>query len=136
MIKTVRLETAKALKEAGFKQDDSSFYFVNWGKVQVWQCRHKEYIDKYWDEVVDKGYTTLAAPTTDELLEELPQYLDSKNAGNLTLESVDFGKQWSLFYPIKDEFGEDSWLHEERESSLPEALAAMWLFLKKEGLLK
>lgn len=124
MIKTVSLETAKALKEAGLRQDDSSFYFVNWGKVQAWQCRHKEYIDKFWDEVVDKGYATIAAPTTDELLEELPKHMRL----GITIGS----KEYAVWDDSASQFTKGVYVG----NNLAEAVAKMWLYLKKEGLIK
>lgn len=63
------------------------------------------------------------APNTDELLEELPETLIIWKS----LGAYDVGYRKSLTH-------EDS-MHS-RNSELIEALASMWLYLKKEGIIK
>lgn len=110
MIKTVSLETAKLLKEAGFRQNTS----MVWRKYQRWLCedRNNEYIDHGWSiEELDET----SAQTTNELLDEMSDnhILDYCNS--------DDGKhtQNYLMNLYRD----------------PNKLAECWLWLKKEGLI-
>lgn len=111
MIKTVTLETATALKEAGFKQE-SEFY---------WCLFQGQTILCYWETCIDKGLGEIicAAPTSDELLEEIPR----------PITILRYSGTYRLDCGIKNQIGPVN-------ESLPEALVQMWLYLKKEGLLK
>lgn len=123
MIKTVSLETAKLLKENGFRQD-THFFWANphnkyslWTKTDVYSWGYEHTIQDWIDESNPVLY---AAPTTDELLEKLPPDLMIREAFNLRYEvghvNINDGKLFGHEY-------------------LPEALAQMWLYHKKEGLL-
>lgn len=109
MIRTVSLETAKKLKDEGFIQGTDLFWTEVDGSFQITPMRG----------IIHDDY---AAPTTDELLEELPWEI---NMNELTIEKGRLG------FLIK--YGEIS-IYEQKE--LCECLAQMWLFLKKEGLLE
>ncbi len=122
--KTVSLETAKALKENGFKQDSYFFwarraYIINGGHY-----KHAIFIsDEHGN--IDK----ISAPTTDELLEELPTA--HEHLGNLMFKKVIRKK----IVKYKCCYGnQDSSPHFENES-LSEVLSQMWLHLKKEGII-
>lgn len=147
MIKIVSIETAKLLKENGFRQD-SEITWVNrcerntggysmmgreesitsWENVDWHTTSHR-------DELYQKEY--FSAPTTDELLEELPEIitLKVKGFGSSVLETkcvLVMGKvigKWKISYR-----NQIAHVREENES-LPESLAQMWLHLKKENLL-
>lgn len=141
MIKTVSLETAKRLKEAGFRQDKSSFYSVYSG-----DNRQKGYegYQPHW-MIVDSNCASarrnntknekwpdeqIAMPNTDELLEELPKIL---NGFEFRITGL-IGDMWDVSYweiGHKDERIFENFMNK----LLPEALAQMWLHLKKEGLL-
>lgn len=145
MIKTVSLETAKALKEAGFRQD-TLFYFVkakydkefHLSMFKTQEAFEENYIvydgigiSSHSSVEIELAIESYPAPTTDELLEELPDFLD----GSALL-------YWKKLWQGKTcYFAEISTLNARKESkffsgdSLPEALAKMWLHLKKEGLL-
>jgi hypothetical protein len=111
MIPTTRLETSKLLKDAGFRQDTYLYHVEcddgekNW--YQLMQSGE-------WD---DEEREIISAPTTDELLEELPfQTKIYKGTENVYIIS------YSNLKDISNEV-------------LPEALAQCWLWLKKENLL-
>lgn len=136
MIKTVSLETAKALKEAGFRQDDIDFHLVfctvGTSSEPRWIC--------YRDNVKGpSGFDCIPVPTTDELLEELPCIIQfDQEVGLLRLNIYRFGtetgEQWGCFYSLIKNI--DHFVLQQTNESLPEALAQMWLWLKKEGLIK
>lgn len=127
MKKTISLATSKLLKEAGFRQDKSSFYSVDSGDKREkgyegykphWMIvdsncasarRNNTKNDKWPDEQI-------AMPNTDELLEELP---------NLSISIIN-----KCFIVENHQVK-----YTNSSMSLCEALAAMWLYLKKEGLL-
>lgn len=114
MIKTVSLETAKKLKEAGFRKD--TYFFWNLDLELNWYIQPVQGLFK--------------SPTTDELLEEL--HTAHITLGNLMFKKVIRKKviKYQCQYGNQDQspFFENESLHE--------ALASMWLWLKAEGLLK
>lgn len=132
MIKTVTLETAKALKEAGFRQE-TDFYWsqLHYSRpnelpkiVHESDCRHKEQRDLF------------SAPSSDEILELLPHTVTKPGYSQLYLLTlwkenaneyhVAYSPLWELSHFEAQTFSGDN---------PAEILAAMWLYLKKEGLL-
>lgn len=77
---------------------------------------HKFHFKSPLNRIEDK----INAPNTDELLEELPKHMA------LIIGLMADQKEWFAKWDMQNFYG----------SSLPEALASMWLYLKKEGLLK
>ncbi len=127
-IKTVSLETAKALKEAGFIfYKNTSFLWVD--LKGLWVCWYwKEFDIHCHMELKDNSNYKIpeayCAPTTDELLEELPFSVDGDK---LRLIRGANTRVWHVWYGDP----KAAFMH----SSLPEALAQMWLWLHKENLL-
>ncbi len=120
MIKTVSLETAKALKDAGFRQDNMAYYYP--GELSCF----KGPVSMEWG--IESGLNShfkYAAPTTDELLEELPEIVKDQR--------LNISKERNLYF-VSYEY-EDNLLQCFHRKSLPEALAQMWLHLKKESLI-
>jgi len=113
----VCLETAKLLKDKGFPQGDSYFVWIHFSKSWggIWGlCNETEQLNhklKYPTE----GVEVIAAPTTDEILAELPNGVSCER-------SIDVYKV--------DQF----WVEYQREifynKLLPEALASLWLKVK------
>lgn len=133
MIKTVSLETSKALKEAGFRQDTSYFWYTGYeprGPIYFKTDLHLMNI-KYIHH--SNGF---ASPTSDEILEELPSSIiwNSTEPYGLRIEK-DSDKYVTVWYYRENHCGESS-LDKFGSESLPEALAQMYLWLSKEGLLK
>lgn len=125
MIRTVNLETAKKLKDAGFKQDTQYYWKIN-------PFNDEWYITSLR---MDKRFAAFSAPTTDELLEELPacvvKEIASKHDVNCWLQIDKIGdSEYYVGYVHSQNV-----LYDLFNESLPEALSQMWLFLKKEGLL-
>ena len=139
-MKTVTRETAKQLKEAGFPQDTYFFYTKNGERVTPMDM-HNQHL--YY-----------AAPTADEVLDQLPTTVRFPNGGDkrnwqnvshipkkeleemrfIGLLGINKPNKWVVLYQtyiilgneIKASTGSDN---------LAEAAALMWLYLKKEGLL-
>lgn len=110
MIKTVSLETAKLLKENGFRQDTEKVW-LKLGAQDGFCLADKDFLDIHY------GNEWYAAPTTDELLEELPdgvRIYKSQGEFNIFLTNA-----MPPFISHK---------------ILPEALSILWLYLKKEVL--
>jgi len=72
------------------------------------------------------------APLATEVLEELPRFIGNSNY-ELTIVHKSYGNYCVSFY---DDGTESSYSEEQFDRSLPDALARMWLYLKKEELLK
>ena len=130
MIQTVSLETAKLLKEEGFPQETALFYRVDeFGNVFERNANE----DPLKMQKVLGTNIYYAKPTTDELLEELPREIRHKEAREIQPLRIYFGrKDLSVEYHLAFTLA----LHICQHKELPEALAQMWLWLKKENLLK
>ena len=117
MIKTVSLQTAKLLKEEGFPQETALFYRVDeFGNVFERNANE----DPLKMQKVLGTNIYYAKHTTDELLEELPDDI-------ITIYKVNYGYQVSCdVHQIEKKI---------YDKCLPEALAQMWLYLKKSNLL-
>lgn len=132
-MKTVSLETSKLLKEKGFRQD-TQWYWIEEHQFN----QHKIYSIELLcqlssSELIHKSF---AAPTTDELLEELPCVIvkeqEPKKDVNCWLQIDKTGDTEYLVRYVHSQ----SELCSYNGESLPEALAQMWLWLKSEGLLE
>lgn len=149
MIQTTTLKTSQLLKEAGFKQDTGLYWFAFGNGIHEWQLTNnilsKENI-KGWRafEKSNKETIMYAAPITDELLSELPAGTMSKSKVVCQFEINMFGKprKYRVQYRClhKDTYNDrctylDLPLDAICNESLPEALASMWLHLKKENLI-
>lgn len=140
-IKTVSIETAKLLKENGFRQDTDYAY----NDVELLEVRgnpYCEYFDRYYCSwyKIKNGLQCYSAPTTDELLEELPyliKFFDGDIGATLSINldenPTTSNRQWFCYYA--KHFNHVSICHCELNELLPEALALMWLHLRKEGLI-
>ncbi len=134
-IKTVSLETARKLKESGFRQD-TTFWWINVPNG----THYKTYNDFGWQ--LEYGYygfiERFSAPTTDEILKELPKWIKSPEHGLADFLITKGPKNYTVMYLNCYYFPHArmtkyciKFVHKE----LCEALASMWLHLKKEGLL-
>lgn len=129
-IQTTTLETSRLMKEAGFPQETRLY----WGNtihsdgtisiINLFERNQKDIPMMYPFRMVDEIYSfrqsefneLYAAPTTDEILAELPDGIRINKLRSFYFVAVD---KWS---------GSDT--------VLPEVLAKMWLDLKSQGLLK
>lgn len=149
MIRTTSLETSKALKENGFPQETFWAHKVLPDGSDFCLSGHSLAIDKLNVEAAQINpqdeYTRIYgletkffhAPTSDELLEELPESV-TEHGVRYSMEIVRHKLFDEKKFFISYEDNDGCMLRHEcsDNESLPEALAAMWLFLKKEGLIK
>lgn len=121
-MKTVSLELAKQLKEAGFPQE-TDFFYTRYGG------------DK-WGVNLNLGIAKefgIAAPTADDLLDSLPANTD------ITLSIKKGSKQYHVNYwwgtpnPLRKGSVTDYW--QTHGDNPADALAEMWIYLKKHNLM-
>lgn len=122
----VDLEIAKELKENGFPQ--KGFFWWHCYKSSDF-CRYQNSLQYRQNEQIpeDSGLAIdYFAPTSDEILKELPDLLVLKYI-TLQLEITKQENKYSVSY-------EDDPLFVDKK--LSNSLAKMWLVLKKEGYIK
>lgn len=128
MIKTVSLDTARKLKESGFRQDTE----YSWAESSSVMDSHLVHKSNFAACIVKDWFS---APTTDELIEELPACIvkeqEPKKDVNCWLE---IEKTYADEYIVAYRHSQSE-LYEVINQSLPESLASMYLWLKSQGLL-
>lgn len=128
----VSIELAQKLKETGYPQESTKF---------IWHSQGKEFImarplfepEERSDYNVPycKGHD-LAAPSTGELLEKLPdQILYSNSVYHLKLGKTD---GYYIYYHTVEEEPRDAVVFESNSST--DVCGMMWLWLKREGYFK
>lgn len=133
-MKETSLEISKQLKEAGFPQI-TTFYHVQYSDDPQTNrstlARHQDLSVEYKHPDKEHDGRRFAAPTAEEVLDQLPTN-SSCNKGS----SVWVVKYWWGEHPdpLREADSTTHW-HAEKDKSLSEAAAKMWLYLKKEGLL-
>jgi hypothetical protein len=132
-MKTVSLELAKQLEEAGY-DGGHEFYFAEYGSRG--DFTRVDYVELANDL---NEHTAIPAPTADEILDQLPAtFLEVTTYLPLTIEvnaSVsESGRSVCIRYGSPQSVVNRP--HICGNESLADAAAKMWLYLKKEGLLK
>jgi len=131
----VSLDMARRLKEADWPQGKTDYYYVyqrgDWDLYQDCNC------DQCWTR--SSFRTKCDAPTAEEILRRLPTTIevppndDEHRSFWLTIRHTTVGpnheKQWHVWYENHDE----NWI--QSESSLANAAAAMWIYLKQYSLI-
>jgi len=139
-VRTVPLETAKALKENGFPQETYFHWFPFDKGIHKWQVvggLSKNTIKGWkYHEKHNSDFSFYSAPSTDELLEQFPWRINynrnpsdlmiTRGPKNFTVRYVNAFKVPFRSTPEKGFVNE----------SLPECLAEMWLYLKQQNLIK
>lgn len=142
----VSSEIAKELKEAGWKKE-TEFWWNAHDRLDL--DTNTTYKDNFsldnfnkWGNVCG-GYESLSAPLATEILEELPKIDDSDNLAHwhFEIELTKGGMYYCRYVSIDNreipdnskEEDEDKWMLID-DIYLPNALAKMWLYLKKEKL--
>ena len=146
----VSLELAKQMKEAGWKKE-TEFWWTD--------CNDKfEVVDKYYDlcsyvhdclangspcngqpiykfaDIKDMDFDIYPAPLATEILEELPFGLEGENGNDiLKIERYKNGYSVCYFDDGQDKYTGKTHLLK-MSDTLPNALAKMWLYLKKGGI--
>lgn len=129
MIRTVSLQTARVLKEAGFGQKAELFWAIYKTRGRTPVLYHDTVADAY-----DVG-ETFAAPTSDELLEELRK-VKYDSMGFPALQIIWALGKWHVHYRNPPtEWSKNGSQEVGIDNELPESLAKMWIWIKKEGIL-
>jgi hypothetical protein len=120
---TTSFELSKELKENGFKQDSICFFCDithSHEKPKMSLCIKTPFVSER-----DK----ISAPTAEELLEELPEKI---------IYSETFKQYWYLKINIHNQYGFNVSYgnYNTQDKKLCNALAKMWLYLKKNNLLE
>jgi hypothetical protein len=132
----VSLEIAKQLKEGGFKKETKFWwiktcYIDNNGNAERWILDIPKDIDKKREKIL--------APLATEILEELPDYRYRKDISYdsfLSIEKTHTKKKGLVHYEVNYRYIKNHLIATKNiDDSLPNALARMWLYLKKENLL-
>lgn len=121
---TTSLELSKRLKEAGYPQGESHFYYEIDGKESRRVCRYSGELGRN----VDSHY---ASPTAEEILKELPK--EDNDFGTLAVTWDD--SRWCVGYYTFGKRGEKQWNSFIHQGSLCDSLATMYLHLKEHNLL-
>jgi len=129
----VSLEIAKQLKEAGYPQEGefwwTSYYEDSFGTFRLYE--DEEFHLKFKPPIMyteESKFKSYVAPLATEILEELPRQV-ILNGWNCVLEIRPYGTQeFEVVYYHPHHF------KNEEAYTLPNALAKMWLYLKKEGI--
>lgn len=126
---TPSFETCKALKEAGFKQETEFYYHEDeWDNISL---DHKALEDDH-GEYCGRILRICAAPTAEEIMEELPATLGTPYYRlTITLEDGNGPNKYCAYYG-EDKYKEIGFWN----SNLSEALASLWLWAKSNNYLE
>lgn len=139
----VDLEIAKELKENGFHQDTNFYWYKRLPEKNSWKFignKNVQYKRKSYCFTPDGNDILYSAPCSDEVLKELPTYfIENKEYYLLEIRKdiyTDIPK--SDFYCISYTHVDGTGYREIciEADKLSNALAIMWLYLKKEGYIK
>lgn len=124
----VSLTLAKQLAKADFPQENCLFYYQG-SKEEL--LSEKGYVLSYREDMLSsKDIRLVAAPTADEILEQLPSpILTEEEKYVLRLEIVRVGKFWEIQYRDIEDIDNGGFhdLPGTMDSSLSDAAAKMWL---------
>jgi hypothetical protein len=140
---TVDLEHAKMLKEAGWPQAETIWYWFDyvWSDHKIVMKDHD-----YWSRCQNKAaypergdaFCDFAAPTAEEILRRLPQGFEDPDC-ELKIDCMGDDansiakREWFVSYENENE----DWIMKMMsDSCLANAAASMWCYLKKNGLLQ
>ncbi len=124
----VDLEIAKELKEAGFLQDT----------IYVWYRCYSDGKLKWFHGIFDendKVNKQISAPCSDEILKELPFEINGYVLEIIRYENGTIEADY-IRYGLIDEITDYLIQSKELFYKAPNALARLWLYLKKEGYIK
>lgn len=135
----VDLEIAKELKENGFPQE-SEFYWnihkAGGGAFPLDDNLNKKFAS-YQEKVGMNAvcYATYSTPCSDEILKELPKEITQED-GIFHLNIEYYTSRCEVQYQCFVSPKRDYLMNFIEEETLPNALAKIWLYLKKEGYIK
>lgn len=133
-MKTVSLQTAKALKEVGFPQE-SYFWWVFRNREDGWELEDSK-IEDYGFGGMAIEVEQYAAPAAEEILDRLPKELKGLNLELLIdISWQDKSEMWAVGYfeaPVK---AVRVYPYTTIEETIAEAAAQMYIFLKRSKIL-
>lgn len=139
---TVGLEWAKKLKEVGWTQE-SYFWWSERGEMSCLIDPQREEVYAKLHKGFDRWKPMYVAPTAEEILERLPKFVSAKEIlRDSTAEDLNYfltctnGRnptEWIVMYRANDMETADYATC--NESSLANAAAACWIYLKEHSLL-
>lgn len=130
-MKTVSLELAKQLKEAGYPQVSTFMWDDNGDlRVGIGQVQRPHFKTAYPNELEIEVNECFASPTADEILDQLPHSINF----DYYLEIYKKQPYWMLSYRKYQEQEAIGNIQGPKDN-LADAAAKLWLYLKKEGLL-
>ena len=139
----VSLELAKELKENGFLQKSFNSWVKSYDvgkelKGIIPDCGSFYWFDK--EQMIDRyEIERYSAPTSDEILKKLPSFIFNNDGDNcyLTISKDYYTDKFKAVYVINyNSVSGFTPVKEMEEEKLSNALAKMWLYLKKEGYIK
>lgn len=119
------LETSQLLKECGFPQD-SYFQWIFIHSAVNPEYNHWELLDKEHVLYIKDADIQYACPTSDEILELLPNELGEFYLSITKMNKGTYSVGYYFENSTKQDFG---------NKSLPEAIAQMYIFLRREKLI-
>lgn len=147
-MKTTSLELSKQLKECGFPQKTDFYWSNEIGNTEVMfsDKLHLAYNPNYLDfipEYEEHGdFQLIAAPTAEEILEQLPTRPKDNSHMQLVIWKGSEWTGWNIAYKQmyhdcdrKDKLGHQHDTKDDDNNSLAELAGRLYLYLKKEGLL-
>jgi hypothetical protein len=142
-MKTTSLELSKQLKEAGFPQEGSSFYY--------WRRGGRPYQLDCSKELYTGDKALIAAPLAEEILDllpdDIPEHPDGRGTKMLTIDKQNayFDEEgdlvdadWTVYYHTRN-YGKKETDYGNYVSvglTLADAAARLWLYLKQNNPLK
>jgi len=121
---TVSLEYAKKLKEAGWPQEAVWYWPVHYVNGHIFALATETH-----PRSENNALDYFAAPTAEEILQRLPEYVGTQFWSIIAEGHVRDGRKvmgYTIYYPTK---------HEEWSDTLANAAAAMYCHLAENGLL-
>lgn len=116
----VSLETAQKLKAARFPQDDSQLMWYLLDRVEVVVPRIEMRIDTNWGRPYRVCEQVAAAPTAQEIADQLPDRVEHEFPNSLTI-TKDTDKYWASYDHVDEDIISVS------GDNISEALATLWL---------
>ena len=122
----VSLSLARRIKEAGWKKE-TEFCWIQ-DALGQWKLVNIHYLDSD-DCSLGEFNSKISAPLATEILEELPSEIENYAELSISKDSNNF--YYVQYQGVDNETCGEFF----RDKSLSNALALMWLYLRKEGLI-
>lgn len=132
-MKTVSLEIAKQLKEAGFPQKSDMIWLNIDDEIELL------HISKIFKPHLPLHTISYAAPTAEDILDLLPERITHRRCLYMTPTAEELlpdENNYYVFYEKASTLGEETGNPEFGGKTLVEALAKMWIYLNENDFLE